>query len=162
VLASYYLVYKRHDESERHQARALALNPNDDRIVCQQGELLTYLGRAAEAIPWIERAMRLNPYHADGYFNDYGRALYHAGEAAAARRQWTSIRSPRAVHFAYLAACCARLGERALAQVYVGHALACDASLTPERFVESLPYKTPEARTTLLEDLRSVWSGGRL
>jgi TolB-like protein len=160
VLASYYLVYKRHDDAIRHQARALALNPNDDRIVCQEGELLTYLGRAREGIPWIERAMRLNPYHADGYFNDLGRALYHAGEAAAARRQWTSIRAPRGVHFAYLAASSARLGERALAQAYVGNALACDASLTPERFVDSLPYRTIAARTTLVEDLRSAWGAG--
>jgi len=161
LLSAYYLVYKRHDEAERHQARALALNPNDDRIVCQRGELLTFLGRAAEGIPWIERAMRLNPYHADGFFCDHARALYHAGDAAAARRQWTAIRAPRPVHHAYLAACCSRLGDRPLAQAYVAEALAADAALTPERFLDGLPYKTAEASTTLLEDLKAVWSTRR-
>ncbi|RUV79988.1 adenylate/guanylate cyclase domain-containing protein, partial [Mesorhizobium sp. M5C.F.Ca.IN.020.14.1.1] len=39
-----------------HQERALALNPNYDLVVVQQGELLTWLGRPEEGIEWIRKA----------------------------------------------------------------------------------------------------------
>jgi hypothetical protein len=45
-----------------HLERALTLNPNDVRIVCQMGELATFLGRPEEGEHWVRRAMRLNPY----------------------------------------------------------------------------------------------------
>jgi adenylate cyclase len=49
------------DKAMYHQERALSLNPNDDLIVVQQGEILTWLGRPEEGIDWIAKAMRLNP-----------------------------------------------------------------------------------------------------
>ncbi len=36
---------RRLDQAEIHSDRALAMNPNDPRIVAQRGELLTWLGR---------------------------------------------------------------------------------------------------------------------
>ena len=52
--------------------------PNNDLIVVQQGELLTWLGRPEEGIDWIRRAMQLNPYHPERYWNHLGRAYYMA------------------------------------------------------------------------------------
>src|SRR6266702_3808110 len=78
VLAAVNLAGKEHDKAAFHQERALALNPNDDLIVVQQGEVLTWLGRPEEGIPWIEKAMRLNPYHPERFWN-------HLGHEAAAR-----------------------------------------------------------------------------
>jgi adenylate cyclase len=36
-----------------HEARALSLNPNNDLILVQNGELLTWLGRPQDGIEWI-------------------------------------------------------------------------------------------------------------
>ena len=58
ILAAVNLTGREHDRAVFHQERALALNPNDDLIVVQQGEVLTWLGRPEEGIPWIEKAMR--------------------------------------------------------------------------------------------------------
>src|SRR5262249_31055668 len=58
VLAALNLTFDNHDKATYHQQRALSLNPNNDLIVVQQGELLTWLGRAEEGIDWIRRAMR--------------------------------------------------------------------------------------------------------
>ena len=38
---------------EYHQERGLALNPNYDLIVVQNGELYTWTGRAEEGAEWI-------------------------------------------------------------------------------------------------------------
>jgi adenylate cyclase len=66
------------DKAIYHQERAVHLNPNDDLIVVQQGELLTWLGRAEEGIDWIRQAMRLNPYHPARFWGHLGRALFVA------------------------------------------------------------------------------------
>ena len=49
ILAAVHLTRDDHDKASYHQERALALNPNDDLIVVQQGELLTWLGRPRKA-----------------------------------------------------------------------------------------------------------------
>ena len=67
-----------HDKAAYHQERALSLNPNNDLIVVQQGELLTWLGRPEEGIEWIRKAMRLNPYHPERFWNHLGRAQFVA------------------------------------------------------------------------------------
>jgi len=63
ILAAVYVVRNDLDRAQVHQQRALALNPNDDLIVVQEGEILTWLGQPEQGIEWIRKAMRLNPYH---------------------------------------------------------------------------------------------------
>ena len=88
VLAAVNLtVHRDHDKALYHQERALALNPNDDLIVVQQGEVLTWIGQAEEGIEWIQKAMRLNPYHPERFWSHLGRAYFVArryGEAVKA------------------------------------------------------------------------------
>ena len=78
ILAALKLNFNEHDKATYHQERALSLNPNNDLIVVQQGELLTWLGRPEEGIEWIRKAMRLNPYHPERFWSHLGRAQYTA------------------------------------------------------------------------------------
>ena len=59
-----------------HQERALALNPNYDLVVVQQGELLTWLGRPEEGAEWIRKAMRLNPHHPERFWSRPGESAF--------------------------------------------------------------------------------------
>ena len=86
ILAAVNLTRNDHDKAAYHQERALALNPNYDLIVVQQGELLTWLGRPEEGIDWIRKAMRLNPYHPERFWNHLGRACYCAEKLRRGRR----------------------------------------------------------------------------
>src|SRR5690606_33592571 len=76
ILGAVNLVHGDHERAMYHQERALGLNPNNDLIVVQQGEFLTWLGRPEEGIEWIRRAMRLNPYHPERYWSHLGRAYF--------------------------------------------------------------------------------------
>ena len=69
ILAACNLNGKQHEKAFYHQQRALHLNPNDDLVVVQQGEVLTWLGQPEDGFPWIEKAMRLNPYHPERFWN---------------------------------------------------------------------------------------------
>ncbi|HEY5900455.1 MAG TPA: adenylate/guanylate cyclase domain-containing protein [Burkholderiales bacterium] len=111
ILAALHLRQNQHDKAVYHQGRALSLNPNDDLIVVQQGELLTWLGQAEDGIEWIRKAMRLNPFHPPRFWSHLARALFMArryGEAAQAIQR---IAAPDPFHLALLAACHAETGN---------------------------------------------------
>jgi adenylate cyclase len=146
ILAAVNLAGGQHDKAVFHQERALALNPNDDLIVVQQGEVLTWLGRPEEGIPWIQRAMRLNPYHPERFWNHLGRAYFVArryGEAIAA---FSRITAPDHLQHAFLAACHAELGNEAAARGHVAEVLKREPAFCIENYLKTQHYKREEDR----------------
>ena len=102
-------------KSEHHLERALALNPNDPRLVVQRGINLTYSGEPDAAIPWIERAMRLDPFSAHRYYLDMVRALFMAHRPAEAIAVLERSSRQHWEHYLWLAACYAAANELAAA-----------------------------------------------
>ncbi len=113
LAAASLLIHRDHERALHHQARALALNPNDDLIVVQQGEMLTWTGHAEEGVEWIQRAMRLNPYHPERFWNHLGRAYFVARRYREAAEAFARISNPQPGHLAFLAACRAGNGDMA-------------------------------------------------
>src|SRR5207249_4300199 len=149
------LTGKEHDKAVFHQERALSLNPNDDLIVVQQGEVLTWLGRPEEGIPWIQKAMRLNPWHPERYWNHLGRAFFVARRYAEAICAFGRIAAPEPIHHAYLAACHAQLGDDAAARQHAAEVLKREPGYSVEACLRTLHYRRPEDsehhRTALLK-----------
>jgi serine/threonine-protein kinase len=61
VLGSVYRDRMQWAEAERAYRRALSLAPNDPESVEQYGQLLFWTGQAEAALPWMERARKLDP-----------------------------------------------------------------------------------------------------
>ncbi|HEX2649990.1 MAG TPA: adenylate/guanylate cyclase domain-containing protein [Burkholderiales bacterium] len=142
VLASLNLIRNNHDRSEFHQARALALNPNDDLIVVQQGEILTWVGKPEEGVPWIQKAMKLNPFHPPRFWNHLGRAWFVARRYPDAIEAFKRITAPDQFHHAFLAACHAQLGEAGAASHHKAQVLALNPAFTWSGTLEpTLHYK---------------------
>jgi TolB-like protein/tetratricopeptide (TPR) repeat protein len=154
ILGAFHLEWKDFEQAEYHHERALALNPNDDRIVCQYGDLATYSGRPEGGERSVRQAMRLNPYLMPRYWLRLARALYHQGrfdEALAALHRETV---PVPDHRTYLAAALARLGHRQEARAVVDRIGASGAALTVANLTQRLPYRRPEDLEALAEGLR--------
>ena len=79
IMCRISLLQRQYEKSEYHLGRALELTPNDPRLVVQRGINSTYLGEAQAALPWIEQAMRIDPFSASHYETDWVRALYASG-----------------------------------------------------------------------------------
>jgi adenylate cyclase len=118
ILAAVGVVRHDFDKAAYHQQRALALNPNDDLIVVQQGEILTWLGQGEEGIEWIRKAMRLNPYHPERFWFHLARAQFVAKRYADAVESLRRITAPDGLHHALLAACHAQMGDTEHAAVH--------------------------------------------
>lgn len=156
VVAGVYLVKRRFERAEHHQRRALELNPNDDKALCQMGEVLAFLGRPADGVPWIEQAMRLNPYHGDGFHRAHGVALYGAGRIEEALAAFQRIRAARLEDHAFAAAVAARGGDGECAAAQLAEVHRRRPEFEAAGFVASRPYREPAAAERLLADLRKA------
>jgi adenylate cyclase len=151
ILAAVHLTNDDHDKAVYHQDRALTLNPNDDLIVVQQGELLTWLGRADEGIDWIRKAMRLNPYHPERFWSHLGRACYCAEKYAEAADAFSRIARPDHTHHALLAATFAQMGNAVAAGAHAAEVVKREpkfsvaAYLTTQHYRQEADYKRVEA-----------------
>ena len=154
ILAALGVIRNDLDKAVFHQQRALALNPNDDLIVVQQGEILTWLGQAEEGIEWIRKAMRLNPYHPERFWFHLARAQFVAKRYAEAieslqahhRAGRLATRAARRLPRAagrYRARGFARCGgDQAHSRVHHPRALPADAAL-PTRNRSRAPPRSP-------------------
>jgi adenylate cyclase len=141
ILASLNLIRNDHEKAAYHQERALALNPNYDLVVVQQGEILTWLGRPEEGIDWIKKAMRLNPYHPERFWNHLGRAYFVAQRYAEAIEAFSRIRRPDHTHHAFLAAALARMGDEIAASAHAREVLTLVPAFSAQAYLATLYYK---------------------
>ena len=141
ILAALNLNHKDHDKASYHQERALALNPNYDVVVVQQGELLTWLGRPEEGIDWIKKAMRLNPYHPERFWSHLGRACYCAQKYPEAAEAFARITRPDHTHHAFLAATFAQMGDAVAASAHAAEVLKLEPKFSVATYLATQHYK---------------------
>jgi adenylate cyclase len=141
ILAAIAIVRNDLAKSAYHMKRALDLNPNDDLIVVQQGELLTWLGQADEGVEWIRKAMRLNPFHPLRFWSHLGRAQFVARRYAEALESLAHLTAADAPTQVLIAACHAHLGDRDKAAGHVREALKFDPAFNWEACAATLHYR---------------------
>ncbi|HXV81281.1 MAG TPA: adenylate/guanylate cyclase domain-containing protein [Candidatus Binatia bacterium] len=75
-----YLARRDQDKAIAEGKQAIALDPNDAENYAQLGNVLNWAGEPEEAIPLIEKAMRLNPLYPFNYLFYLGQAHYLLGQ----------------------------------------------------------------------------------
>ncbi|MEH2506071.1 adenylate cyclase [Bradyrhizobium sp. AZCC 1578] len=141
ILAAVNLTRDDHDRAAYHQERALALNPNYDIVVVQQGEFLTWLGRPEEGIDWIKKAMRLNPFHPERFWSHLGRAYYCAEKFAEAAEAFARITRPDFTHHAFLAAIFAQMGDAVAAGAHAAEVVKLEPGFSVTAYLATQHYK---------------------
>lgn len=98
----------------READRALSLNPNYAPALNARGIVHVYTGEPAKAIPYIERAMRLDPAFQQQYLHFLGTAYYVAGDyesAATLFKDRIAINPTTDLSRAFLASTLGHLGK---------------------------------------------------
>ncbi len=140
-------------QARHHQERALALNPNYDLVVVQQGELFTWLGQPLEGIEWIRKAMRLNPHHPERFWSHLGKAHFAAKQYAEAIEAFMHVSVKDQFQHAFIAAAYGWLGDATAAEAHLMKMKALDPAFTWETLAETLHYARPEDTEHLREGL---------
>ena len=146
ILAAVNVIRDDHEQSVYHQRRALSLNPNDDLVVVQQGEVLTWQGQPEEGIEWIRQAMRLNPFHPERFWSHLARACFAARRYDEAIEALKCLTAPDAMQRALLASCHVQLGDMAAAERARQATLALAPNYRIADFMATLHYRRPEDR----------------
>jgi adenylate cyclase len=148
------LMQAQYAKSEHHLECALALNSNDPRLVVQRGINLTFLGDPEAAVPWIERAMRLDPFSAHRYYLDMVRALFMAKRPAEAILVLERTAHTHWEHYLWLAACHAATDEQTAAHQAGQQAMALRPNLSIAAYVDGrFKWKQAEDRARLCDAL---------
>jgi adenylate cyclase len=154
IMCRIALIQAKYAKSNYHLERALALNPNDPRLVVQRGINLTFLGDPAAAIPWIEKAMRLDPFSAHRYYLDLVRALFMDRRPAEAVAVLERTTREHWEHYLWAAASSAALTEEAAALEAAQRAMMLRPQLSIASYVDGrFKWKRSEDRARLREAL---------
>ena len=76
VAAKMLLQKQRHEQAVAEAERAVALDPNDADSYIALAGTLSFSGRPDEALPMVDRAMRLNPHYPPVYLYELGLAYF--------------------------------------------------------------------------------------
>jgi TolB-like protein len=144
------------DLALKHCERSVVLNPNDPELNAKLGLVLTDLGRAEEAIPVIQRAMRLNPLNPNAFSDYLGLALIGAGQYKAAIDVLTAAPDTSFYYFAWLAVCHVRLGNLPAATRCAQTATNLAPQFTVGQFAAMEPLRDPRALAMWTSSMREA------
>ena len=156
ILSEIYLFQRKYEEAEYHNERGLSLNPNDFRLVVQRGYLLAYVGKPEEGVEWINRVLKLDPFHPEDYHANLGIVLHAAHRHADAVDVFKRVSRLQASHHAYLASCHARLGQSDFAKEHAAKILELEPGFTIASYSKTLRYKQPDDLEYYLDGLREA------
>ncbi len=147
LVAFIYGLERRYDEGLVQADRAVALNPSSAASHLSKGIILLYVGRYADSIQSINKAIRLNPTAPGYYFLFLGSAYRGAGQfdqAIAAYRQARALIPHNLAVHTGLAACYWRTGRKKQAWAEVADILKLNPQFTVEWYSKTLPWKNRE------------------
>ena len=148
-MAILYLQKKEYDKAIDAAERSLTLDPGSAWAIWRYARVLTFSGRPEEAIPLLEKAIRLNPLGPSPFYGDLGLSLRLTGrfEEAVVFYKKAIERSPNDFWFhAHLAAVYIMMGRDEEARAEAAEVLRINPKFSLEWF----------AKTTLLKDRSAV------
>ena len=139
--------------------RALAINPNHALALNARGLVHTYSGDPAQAMPYIERAMRLDPAFRQQYLHYLATAHYVAGDyesAAAMFEERTRLYPKTDLSRGFLAATLAHLDRLEEAREVWRKLMDINPNYSAEAHIGRLPFADPAIAETFINDLRGA------
>jgi adenylate cyclase len=158
VLAVVYAMKKQYDKAIAECERAVSLDPNSAENIMRSGMVLNWAGRAEEAIPYLQNAIRVNPLPPAIYFLQLANSYRDSGqyEKAIEASKKALQREPN-TQFAYIhmAVSYIRLGQEKEARAAATEILRINPKFSLERYAKMLPFPQPIA-DLVINDLRKA------
>lgn len=109
LLAETYLLVGKHESANFYMDKAIALNPNDYRVMTAAGMVKAYLGDYEGAVIWSNKAAISDPYSADAVRESFFDAHYLGHQYELALEQMVGWNNPPAHMYLAQAATLAQL-----------------------------------------------------
>ena len=139
--------------------RSIELNPNSAQVHGLMGKTLIYAGRPDEAIGYLKKGIRLNPFPPYWYFSDSGRCYLLKGQYEKALTEFKKAlqRSSKAipVHW-YLAMTYTLLDREEEARISTANCLELAPFLSVDFISKIEPYKNQADLKRIIDAMRKA------
>jgi adenylate cyclase len=159
ILSFIYLFKRQHEKAIAECERAVALAPNNTDAINHLGQILRFSGRAKEAVPMHERAIRLNPIPPAHYLYQLGLCYIFIGEfekAIAVCKKGLHKNPDDFVGRVTLTTAYCSLGREEEARAEAAEVLRIHPKFTVEYAAKTWPYKNETDRDLVLNALRKA------
>jgi TolB-like protein/DNA-binding winged helix-turn-helix (wHTH) protein len=138
-----------------HMRRAVELNPNNQWNAADMAIVLLYAGQAQEALNWSARAKQIDPFFdPPWHWRQVGRVYMVLRRYQEALTMFEHIPSRNYRDAAYMAGCCARLGEGERAGTLVAECLAIQPELSIRQIMAREPFRLASDAEHIEQSLR--------
>jgi adenylate cyclase len=149
----------RYDEGIAEAERGVELDPNSGQVYFNLGFILRMVGKPKEAIPVIQKALRLEPMAPDNYVRQLALDYFQAGdckEALAACDKGLKRQPDHLVSRVIMAAVYGSCGREEEARKEAAEVLRINPKFSVESFMRNTPYKNPSDRDRVAQGLRKA------
>ena len=149
----------RYDEGIAEAERGVELVPNSAQANINLALVLRYTGKSKEAIPVIQKALRLEPIPPDNYIQQLALVYLQAGdckEAIAACDKGLKRDPDHLVSRVIMAAVYGSCGREKEARKEATEVLRINPKFAVESYMRNIPYKNPSDRDRVVQGLRKA------
>ena len=155
LLAQVCLQRRAYEMALQHMQRAVEINPTNQWNQADMGLVLTYTGKAQEALRWYARARQIDPYFdPPWYWRQTGQTYMTLGRYQEALSTLAHIPVNTYRTAALMAGCYARLGDMERAVRCAADCLAMLPAFSVKGFVSKEPYRDTADAERLADTLR--------
>jgi len=162
LLGWLYMCKREYDKAIAEGERDVALNPNDHIALHCYAAFLTYAGRPEEAIPLLQKAIRLSPFGPAAEYVNFGHALRMTGrfeEAVSAYKKAIQIAPGRADNHSNLAVAYSMMGREKEARAEAAEVLRRNPKFSLDSYAKKpgiLLYKEQSERDKVIDAMRKA------
>ena len=159
ILSALYTIKREHDKAIAEGERAVATEPGSAGSNGYYGFSLNFGGRPEEAIPIVQRAIRLNPVGDTGLFVQLGHAYRLTGrfEEAVSEYKKALQRSPdNLVAHVVLAVTYSMMGREKEARAEASEVLRLNPKFSSDSWAKRLTFKDQSVTENYIDALRKV------
>ena len=159
LLSRLYGCKGEHDKAIAEGERAVALNPSDWFLLTNYGNSLSYVGRQEEAIPLLQKVIRLNPRGPVFIYLNLGRALRMTGrfeEAVLPLKKAIQLAPNHVQAHVSLTVTYNQMGREKEARAEAAELLRINPKFSVDNYAKTLPYKDQSEIDELANALRKA------
>jgi adenylate cyclase len=159
LLCSLYSARREYDKAIAEGERAVALNPGGWSVLHVYGNCLTDAGRPEEAIPLLQKAIRLSPFGPFYLYSSLGKALRTTGrfqEAVSPYKKAIQIAPDNYYAHLNLAATYSMMGLEKEARAEAAEVLRLNPKFSVDSWAKNSPYKDQSETDKVVNAVRKA------